>query len=141
MQLAGQYTVSLLTSHCTDTCTHTHTHTHTQVLGVIDVAIGIWLIVEADSYDDASSITGENITAGGVTLLVSGVITIALCTTAIVGAVFKLRPLLIIVSLSLLLLCVLSATTCESVCLRVCVVCVCVCACVRLTECIPVPST
>lgn len=77
------------------------------VLGIIDLALGIYVVVEASEYDDAESITGENVVAGGAILIVSGIITILLCGGGIIGAIFKNRPILIVYSIILTIIIIL----------------------------------
>lgn len=62
------------------------------MLGVIAVGIGIYLLTIK------LSIGGAGITAGGAIILVAGLVTSIIAGVGFVGAVFKWRVLLIIVS-------------------------------------------
>ena len=66
-----------------------------QILGVIVFAIGIWAIVEDQNY---SFVTGNNIVSGAAILIAAGIITFIICVVGILGALLKLRPLLLVVS-------------------------------------------
>ena len=66
-----------------------------QILGVVVFAIGIWAIVEDQNY---SFVTGNNIVSGAAILIAAGIITFIICVIGILGAIFKLRPLLVVVS-------------------------------------------
>ena len=66
-----------------------------QILGVIVFAIGIWAIVEDQNY---SFVTVNNIVSGAAILIAAGIITFIICVVGILGALLKLRPLLLVVS-------------------------------------------
>ena len=59
------------------------------------IGVGGWLITE---NDDFSFVTGNHIISGGALLITAGVITALICAVGIIGTIFKLRPLLFIVS-------------------------------------------
>lgn len=63
------------------------------ILGCILIGIGSWGIA-VDS--DFSFITGSSIASGAVLLIIAGIVTVIVCATGIVGAIFKLRPVLLI---------------------------------------------
>jgi len=65
-----------------------------QILGIVVFAIGIWAIVEDQNY---SFVTGNAIASGAAILIVSGIITMIICFFGIIGAIFKLRPILVLV--------------------------------------------
>lgn len=58
-------------------------------------AIGIWAIVQDQNY---AFITGNNIASGAAILIAAGIATMIICFVGILGAIFKARPLLILVS-------------------------------------------
>ena len=62
---------------------------------MIVFAIGIWAIVEDQNY---SFVTGNNIVSGAAILIAAGIITFIICVVGILGALLKLRPLLLVVS-------------------------------------------
>ncbi len=68
-----------------------------QVLGLALLAFGIWLVAVADSPEEA----GDSYKAGGALLIVSGIVTAAICAVGVVGVIHVglFRPLLVIVSL------------------------------------------
>lgn len=57
--------------------------------------IGIWAVVENQDFE---FITGNAIASGGGILIVAGIVTMGVCVVGIVGAIFKARPLLVVVS-------------------------------------------
>ena len=59
------------------------------------IGVGGWLINE---NDDFSFVTGNSIISGGALLITAGIITALICAVGIIGTIFKLRPLLFIVS-------------------------------------------
>lgn len=73
-------------------------------LGIVVFAVGIWAIVEDMNY---SFVTGNNIASGAALLIVAGIITMVICFLGIIGAIFKLRPLLIIYAALVLIIVVL----------------------------------
>lgn len=74
------------------------------ILGVIVFAIGIWAIVEDQNY---SFVTGNGIVSGAAILIAAGIITFIICVIGILGAIFKLRPLLIVYALAVFIIVVL----------------------------------
>lgn len=74
------------------------------ILGVIVFAIGIWAIVEDQNY---SFVTGNNIVSGAAILIAAGIITFIICVIGILGAIFKLRPLLLVYALAVFIIVVL----------------------------------
>lgn len=72
-----------------------------QALGLVVFAVGIWAIVQDQNY---SFVTGNTIISGAGILIFAGIVTMIICVVGILGAVFKLRPLLVIVSVGLALL-------------------------------------
>ena len=58
-------------------------------------AIGIWAVVIGSNF---SFVTGNDIISGAVLLIVAGIITFVICVVGILGAIFKARPLLVVVS-------------------------------------------
>jgi hypothetical protein len=63
-----------------------------QALGATVFGIGIWAVVQ-DETDFES-----NVASGGVILITAGIVTMIICVVGIIGAIFKLRPLLVLVS-------------------------------------------
>lgn len=74
------------------------------ILGVIVFAIGIWAIVEDQNY---SFVTGNNIVSGAAILIAAGIITFIICVVGILGALLKLRPLLLVYALAVFIIVVL----------------------------------
>ena len=66
-----------------------------QVVGVLVLALGIYLLVEGQTYD---FVTGREAASGAALLVASGVITFCIAAVGFVGACFKWRPFLGIVS-------------------------------------------
>ncbi len=66
-----------------------------QILGIVVFSIGVWAIV---AESDFSFITGNAIVSGAAILIVAGIVTIIICVVGILGAIFKARPLLAVVS-------------------------------------------
>ena len=58
-------------------------------------AIGIYTVVEGQNY---SLVTGNDVISGGAILIAAGVVTMIITFVGIIGAIFKLRPLLALVS-------------------------------------------
>ncbi len=69
-----------------------------QALGLTLLGIGIWLVVVANDQEEAETITGDSYVAGGALLIVSAIVTIAICAVGVIGAIGLFRPLLVIVS-------------------------------------------
>jgi hypothetical protein len=66
-----------------------------QAIALTVIGVGGWLISE---NDDFSFVTGNTIVSGGALLIAAGIITTLICAVGIFGTLFKLRPLLVIVS-------------------------------------------
>ena len=69
-----------------------------QILGAVLIGVGSWAIARGDTF---SFVTGSNVFSGAALLIVAGIVTVLICATGIFGAIFKLRPILVIVSRSL----------------------------------------
>lgn len=63
------------------------------ILGCILIGIGSWGIA-IDS--DFSFVTGSSIASGAALIIVAGCVTVIICVTGILGAIFKWRPVLVI---------------------------------------------
>ena len=68
-----------------------------QLLGLAAVGIGIWVLVEGNDYD---YFLDGAVVIGGTILIIAGVVTIVISAVGILGAIFKLRLLLVIVSIN-----------------------------------------
>lgn len=66
-----------------------------QCLGIVLIGVGSWLIATDDNY---SFITGSGIVSGASLLIIAGIVTVIICAAGIFGAIFKLRPILVVVS-------------------------------------------
>lgn len=62
-------------------------------LGVVVFSVGIWAIVQENDF---SFVTGNDVATGAAILITAGIITMIICFIGIIGAIFKLRPLLLI---------------------------------------------
>lgn len=74
------------------------------ILGIILIGIGSWAVSQDSNF---SFITGNNILSGAVLLIIAGIVTVIICATGIFGAIFKLRPILVVYALVLLLIVIL----------------------------------
>ena len=74
-----------------------HTPLLLQILGLIAIAIGIFLLATNSPY---TFVTGNSIVSGAVLILISGLVTGIIAVVGFVGAAFKWRPLLLVVSYS-----------------------------------------
>lgn len=66
-----------------------------QALGIAILGVGIWAVVQEQNY---SFVTDNDIASGGAILIAAGAVTLIITFVGILGAIFKWRPLLILVS-------------------------------------------
>ena len=78
-----------------------------QAIALTVIGVGGWLISE---NDDFSFVTGNSIISGGALLIAAGIITTLICAVGIIGTIFKLRPILFIVSAIHFCVCTLTIT-------------------------------
>lgn len=78
-----------------------HTHTHTQltlslqIFGIAALSIGVYSIVVSEGYD---FITGNDLVSGAAISIVVGSVIFIVGAFGVLGAIFRWRPLLVIVS-------------------------------------------
>lgn len=80
---------------CTTECDGIKFSCMLQALGIVVLAVGIWALV---ANQDFAVVTGNSIASGAAILIVAGIVTLIICIIGIIGAIFKLRPMLLIVS-------------------------------------------
>ena len=66
-----------------------------KVLGVIALAIGAWAIASGSTF---GFVTGSQLIGGSALLIIIGGVVVIIATVGIAGAIFKWRPILLIVS-------------------------------------------
>lgn len=67
-----------------------------KILGIIGFSIGVWQVVAAD--DAYEFITGSDTVSGAAISIVVNIFVIGIGVVGVLGALFKWRPLLLIVS-------------------------------------------
>lgn len=66
-----------------------------QVLGIIAIAIGAWAIASGNTF---GFVTGSQLIGGSALLIIIGSVIVIIAAVGVFGAIFKLRPILLIVS-------------------------------------------